>query len=418
MASPLIAGNRHIARRIKYGRCVMLALTDSIFAGLWDHAHRLWAFETPRIGVVSPYSQSVTNVSSFYNAAGAWGANGANSEGGWMVPAFGAIFTGSGTAGAETNVFNLQFQVLEGGATPGTSNTNTYFPLPNQNWYVNRAVTASVLVVNNSTTGAPSFRLRLSDWGATTYDTTTGLAANGTTGTFSTYTINSASRAYTGTYPVIRLLATPNTDYTSKTIRVAAAKIVRTDLASSGAGHMIVNLGVGGTSTSYWSSLTNWTQAARNEFVTFAGIDTVFIVLGQNDGGGSSATMKANYEAIIDSFRAANPNMEFVIVTTHPTSPGSWAEPQSNNEDALYSIVQARSSYCLYLNLFRAIHQGSSTQEAYNYADTVYLSDGIHPSANEGRMWLLTKVWSLIEQACGETRSDLEFPIVGSLVAR
>lgn len=282
-----------------------------------------------------------------------------------------------------------------------------------QHWWANTPLTWGLHWAGRASDGIASFEARVVNlYAYNQYGISAGLAAN-VDGFLST-TFSSTSAAYTngtneGYSPTLAIIPTAGTTNTNKVLRVIGGYAKKT----TGTGFMPYFMSIGGYGAEEWQDTAKWSQAAMNAWVSFSGIDTVYLFIGQNDSSVTKAQYKAWMNTIIDRFRTANPNMQFVLCSMYQSDPATYWTTDANRTpesfaDALYEITLDRADYCLFLNVWAATKYGSTSPTInYNFLRKNYLSDDIHPSdSNGGRPWLMGVVESLKRQAARQYLFD------------
>lgn len=420
MSSPLIAGNFSIASRMISGRMILATMADSIWnQPTFGMFMRNGLFEQGIMGFgghLSSDTQCAAGHADTGQSSKAWTSATCDvtdmSPSPWMWK-FSAInagceFTGTGTSSADSTDYVDQLTWCA--SYIGDSATN--FAYRYQNWFDGLGLTGSACWLNNATDGFPSFRLRIRTEAGTALATTTGLSAAGTTSTFGTGTVSVGARAYSGVNggPNLGIHGTASTNYTGKKLRLIGHKLMDTARLASGNGFMLCPMNRGSTSTNHWTDTAAWSQAARNAYFQFLGVDTLLIALGQNNGGTTTkAQYKADINTLIDMGLVSNPSMQFILLSQYQSDPSGWATTGrcEEFEDALYEIANERASIVLFLNMRGAMARGTaSATDSHRIlsatAFNAYITDGVHMTDPYGRTYYTNILWTLIMRAAME----------------
>lgn len=413
MEPPFAYGNFDIARRLKRGRMVTAVHGDSIYNNTFGpYLLRFLRYGGGLIGAGGPSMLYRDLLTGWNSDGGAYAGSGDTRP--WMFSpsagGYGKIINGVGTSGADSSPLALTFTwgIASCDDAPATVAAYGY---RNQAWYQNKALTYSILWYNEAD-GWTTFGMRATNtYGYTTFGTNAGLSAAGTPGTFSSSSIAIASQAYSGTgyAPRVHAVGTASTNYTGKKLRLVAGRIFETAKLTSGSGFAWFPMTQGGTKMQDWADLANWDQYSRTQYYNFMGVDTVWIALGQNDNARTKAQYKADANAMIDACRAANPNMQIILISPYQSDNTTYftSTPCSDFAAALYEITTERSAYTLFLDLGGALSVGtSSAAEAWGLFKgtgpaanlSSLATDTVHPT-DAGKVFLASTIAGLIDAA-------------------
>ena len=386
---------------------------DSIYnTPFIPYLYRFLRFSSGIIGVGNS-AISYNNLGTWVEDGGAYTGSGDTRP--WIFSlsgsGYGRIINGIGSSGADSSINALAPVYGVAQAEEPAAYSSTGFR--DQAWFQSKALTFGALWYNEAD-GWPTFGLRATtSYARADYGTNAGLSAAGTAGTFSSSTRAVASQTYTGAVgwaPRAQIVGTASTDYTGKKIRLVAGKIVETAKLTSGNGIMFCPMTQGGTKMQDWASLTNWDQVSRTAYYQFLGTDTVWIAFGQNDNQRTKAQFKADAQSMVANCRAANPDMNIILLSPYQSDNTQYFNANMTREqaaEALHEVAQEGNGYTLFLNLGGALAQGtSSAAEAYNLlkgtgpnADmSSLISDTVHPS-DGGRIMLASTIAGLIDLA-------------------
>jgi hypothetical protein len=152
-------------------------------------------------------------------------------------------------------------------------------------------------------------------------------------------------------------------------------------------GFQLANVARGGAGIDYFLSTANCDDATLKKYVDATDTNTCMIWLGENDYATISApAFKGRMLSLISRYRAARPDMKFILIPTYDTGSPVLAD----YAERMYEIAQSDPSV-LFLNLYKAAGD-------FAFLDANYLEDHVHQNT-AGEYYMANKTQELLDLA-------------------
>lgn len=378
---PLFSGNTDIARQFLHGKANVLVLGDSIQNGMisaypkyWRPDH--WVGQVPGPGLGFGWAGSTGGGPVDWTAA-----NGYPSIATADTYSFDQLTTSTGISGiAPGYVKHITLGNGTAGADLATSRLYGVSLEPNQssvyavgNWADRDGVTlhADALVYANPNAIRSGLRFEIYQGSSTplaSVPVDVRTTASGLVKVSATVTAGAWQNG-AGLDGVFRLA--PGTPTVAGDNLVVAG--VRYYTGEDGL--QLANISRGGSRIDYYLDTQYTTDKGLDEYVDGTGTNVLFAWIGQNDPGFSDApTWKNKVLQLMSRYRAANPDMKFVLVASYDTG-----NPLLGDYAHILRDISQSDPDVLFLNVYKA---GGTFDTLWDPAhpETSYLSDGVHPS--------------------------------------
>lgn len=149
-----------------------------------------------------------------------------------------------------------------------------------------------------------------------------------------------------------------------------------------GSGITVTNCGKNGASiTGYGGSEIKYTTLSEYTNSLNANPDVVVLMLGTNDATGwahASSTFESEYRQLIANYKAYNPNVKIIIVTSPPTQDGNYFQIPNDVIKAQVNPIQRRVASELNLPLIDARNAFETRAGGYASLLRTENNDGVH----------------------------------------
>jgi hypothetical protein len=171
-----------------------------------------------------------------------------------------------------------------------------------------------------------------------------------------------------------------------------------------GPGFQLTALSQGGTGVDHFLDAAAFNGGQTlSDYLNLTDTNMAYIWLGQNDAGKyDPVEWKTKMESLISAYKAAKPDMRFVLVSTYDTGNSNLA----GYADDLYQIAQSDPSV-FYINLF-------DTAGPFPYLDANYLSDHVHENV-AGLTYFADLTNAILEQAAAQVAGEAAVPSAASI---
>jgi hypothetical protein len=168
-------------------------------------------------------------------------------------------------------------------------------------------------------------------------------------------------------------------------------------------GFQLANIAWGGKGIDYFLDPAHTTDKNLADYIAATDSNMALIWLGQNDSSRyQPAVWKQKVEQLVARYKAARPDMDFVLVSSYDTGAPNLA----GYAQALHEIAQSDPDV-LFLNLYEAAGE-------FSFLDANYLADHIHPNVS-GLTYFAQKTQELLELA--ESQVPEPGAVVGGILA-
>jgi hypothetical protein len=164
-------------------------------------------------------------------------------------------------------------------------------------------------------------------------------------------------------------------------------------------GFQMVSLAQGGRTIDYFTNPANCSDQSLADFINLTDSNTLYVWIGQNGSGSvTPGQYMTKMQTLIARYKAAKPDMRFILVSTYDTGNPNLA----GYADDLYDIAQSDPSV-FFMNVY-------GTAGPFPYLDANYLSDHVHETALGG-VYFADLTNAILEQAAAQVTDEASVAI-------